>query len=229
MGERRHAGRLKSFLRGFVYFDKRRGALSCLVRDLSDEGARIIFSEIVTMPDDVDLHIPQKDQTLRAKVTWRRGDEIGLGFPAADAATASSADAAELMKRIAQLEGEIAALRKMLKRMKGDAAARRRRRRGVSSSPAPATSEPASQPHCAATPGVPTKAPRACKSGLARARFARTKQGDDNGQGLLGRDVFFRFQSGRAGEYAKLAGPAIPPAAAASSPAAPPPRPTRRG
>jgi hypothetical protein len=118
MSERRQARRLKSFLRGFVYFDKRRGALSCLIRDLSDEGARIIFSESVTIPDVVNLHIPQKDQTLRAKVTWRRGDEIGLGFTASAETAEPLPEPAELMKRIAQLEGEILKLRKMLRRMK---------------------------------------------------------------------------------------------------------------
>ena len=120
MSERRNSRRLKSFLRGFVYFDKRRGAMSCLVRDLSGEGARIIFSENVTVPETFDLHILQKNQTLRARVTWRRGDEIGLGFSAANPAADPLPDAAELMKRVAQLEGEIASLRKMLKRMKGD-------------------------------------------------------------------------------------------------------------
>jgi len=120
MGERRNSRRLKSFLRGFVYFDKRRGAMSCLVRDLSVEGARIIFSEAVTIPDMINLHIPQKNQTVRARVTWRRGDEIGLGFSAADPAADPLPDSAELMKRVAQLEGEIARLRRMLNRMKGE-------------------------------------------------------------------------------------------------------------
>jgi len=120
MGERRNSRRLKSFLRGFVYFDKRRGAMSCLVRDLSVEGARIIFSEAVTIPDMTNLHIPQKNHTVRARVTWRRGDEIGLGFSAADPAADPLPDSAELMKRVAQLEGEIARLRRMLNRMKGE-------------------------------------------------------------------------------------------------------------
>jgi hypothetical protein len=120
MGEPRNSRRLKSFLRGFVYFDKRRGAMSCLVRDLSVEGARVIFSEAVTIPDMINLHIPQKNQTMRARVTWRRGDEIGLGFSAADPAADPLPDSAELMKRVAQLEGEIASLRRVLKRMKGE-------------------------------------------------------------------------------------------------------------
>ena len=120
MAERRNSRRLKSFLRGFVYFDKRHGTMSCLVRDLSGEGARIIFSEAVTIPNMINLHIPQKNQTLRARVTWRRGDEIGLGFSAADPAADPLPGSAALMKRVAQLEGEIASLRKMLKRMKGE-------------------------------------------------------------------------------------------------------------
>ena len=118
MGERRQAGRRKSFLRGLVYFDNKHGALSCLVRDLSDKGARIIFSENVTVPETFDLHILQKNQTLRARVSWRRGDEIGLDFPAKVAAAKPRASA--LVKRVTELEGEVASLRKVLKEMKGD-------------------------------------------------------------------------------------------------------------
>ena len=115
MNERRSARRMKSFLRGFIYFDQRRGATNCLVRDMNEAGARIIFSEAITLPDIVNLHIPQKGQTLRARVSWRRGDEIGLAFTAeaADMPTRS-----ELMQRVAQLEGEILKLRRMLKKLK---------------------------------------------------------------------------------------------------------------
>jgi hypothetical protein len=120
MGERRQNRRQKSFLRGFVYFDKRRGVMGCLIRDLCDDGARIIFSETVTIPDVVNLHIPQRDQTLRARVQWRRGDEIGLGFTAASPVAAAPVQAGELTARVAQLESEILGLRQLLKRLKGD-------------------------------------------------------------------------------------------------------------
>jgi hypothetical protein len=120
MTERRRSRRQKSFLRGFVYFDKRRGVMGCVIRDLCEEGARIIFSEAVTIPDVVNLHIPQRDRTLRARVHWRRGDQIGLAFSAATPATAAPPQASELTDRVAQLEDEIAALRQMLKRLKGE-------------------------------------------------------------------------------------------------------------
>jgi hypothetical protein len=119
MSERRRNRRLKSFLRGFINLDKQRGAIPCMVRDLSDDGARIIFSETIATPDVVTLYIPQKDRTVRARVQWRRGDEIGLTFPAAGRA-ADVPDASDLAQRVAQLETEIADLRQMFKRMKGE-------------------------------------------------------------------------------------------------------------
>ena len=119
MGERRRAVRHKSFLRGCVYFNNRRNAFDCLIRDISDEGARIIFSETVSVPDIVDLYIPQKEQTVRARVQWRHGDEIGLAFPDALRAADGTSEG-ELAARVAQLESEISALRRALKRLKSE-------------------------------------------------------------------------------------------------------------
>jgi hypothetical protein len=117
MAERRQSLRQKSFLRGCVYFNKRRNAFDCLIRDISSEGARIIFSDTVSVPDIVELYIPQKEQTVRARVQWRHGDEIGLAFPDALRAADGTSDG-ELSARVAQLESEIATLRRALKRLK---------------------------------------------------------------------------------------------------------------
>jgi PilZ domain-containing protein len=120
MGERRGSRRSKSFLRGFVYVSRKRGALACLVRDLSEKGARIVFSDTVTLPDVVDLYIPQRDQTLRARVEWRRNDEIGLGFTATERNAEAPPSATEVVQRVAMLEAEIASLRVLLKRLKAE-------------------------------------------------------------------------------------------------------------
>lgn len=118
MSERRNARRSKSFLQGFVYVSRKRGALACLIRDLSDKGARIVFSDTVTLPDLIELHIPQREQTLRARVQWRRSDEIGLAFDVAAREPDATPNAAEIAERVALLEAEIAALRGLLKRLK---------------------------------------------------------------------------------------------------------------
>lgn len=122
MGERRTSRRSKSFLRGFVYISRKRGALACLIRDFSEKGARIVFSDSVALPPVIDLYIPQRDQTLRARLQWRRGDEIGLSFIGNERAAASEPSAGEVMQRVAMLEAEIASLRTLLKRMKNDKA-----------------------------------------------------------------------------------------------------------
>ena len=80
--ERRRTARQKSFLRGMIYFNNRRNAVDCLVRDISLYGARLIFSDAVTTPDVLDLYIPQKEQTLRVHVIWRLGQEVGVAFAA---------------------------------------------------------------------------------------------------------------------------------------------------
>ncbi len=116
MPTRRRTERLKSFLRGRVNFDNGRISLDCLIRDITNLGARIIFSDTVNIPSVVNLHIPQKAQTLRAHVIWRHGDEIGLAFTEANPALAPSNND-HLAARVTQLESEIIALRRLLKKL----------------------------------------------------------------------------------------------------------------
>lgn len=125
MSERRSSRRAKSFLRGIVYVSRKQGGLACLIRDLSDKGARILFSDTVTLPDTFDLYIPQRDQTWRAKVRWRHGDEIGLAFvlPEQHAGEGTLSET-EVVQRVAMLEAEIASLRSALKRLKREKADR---------------------------------------------------------------------------------------------------------
>ena len=118
MGDRRKAARQKSFLRGCIYFNNRRSAVDCLVRDISPTGARLIISDSITTPDVVELYIPQKEQTLRAHIHWRHGSELGVAF----GANAVPADAGnqELAQRVQKLEAEIAALKRVLKKIKSE-------------------------------------------------------------------------------------------------------------
>ena len=76
----------------------------------------------MTLPDVVELYIPQRDQTLRARVQWRRNDEIGLGFTEDERAPSRSPSATEVAQRLAMLEAEIVSLRALLKRLKAEKA-----------------------------------------------------------------------------------------------------------
>jgi hypothetical protein len=122
--ERRKSTRQKSFLRGMIYFNNRRNAVDCLIRDISTYGARLIFSDAVTVPDVIELYIPQKEQTLRVHVTWRHGQEVGVAFTQAaqvDAvAEPGESPGQALTERVARLEMEMAGLKRILKKMKTD-------------------------------------------------------------------------------------------------------------
>jgi hypothetical protein len=120
MAERRTSARKKSFLRGRILYNNRQNALDCLIRDLSERGANLVFADTTTIPEAIELYIPQKDQTLRAQVQWRAGDEVGVAF-----GTAARTRAAEsgLNERVERLEAEVASLRRMLRRLKADIAA----------------------------------------------------------------------------------------------------------
>jgi hypothetical protein len=118
MAERRVAPRQKSFLRGCIYFNNRRSVLDCLIRDLTEDGARIIFSHTVNVPDIVELYIPQKEQTLRAHVKWRRGDDVGLDFTDREATGSADPQDAELSKRVSQLEAEVVALKRAMRQLR---------------------------------------------------------------------------------------------------------------
>lgn len=119
-GERRRVPRQKSFLRGQILFNNRRNAVDCLIRDISSHGARLIFSAPVTTPDMLDVHIPQKEQTLRAHVVWRSSSEVGVEFRQGSQVE-QSADGGDLGERVQRLEAEVASLRRMIRKLKADA------------------------------------------------------------------------------------------------------------
>jgi hypothetical protein len=120
---RRIATRQKSFLQGRVYFNNRRSSIDCLVRDISATGARLKFAGQVTMPELIELYIPNKDESFRAQVQWNRGDEIGVAFirDEADSAPAGAVlPEASLAERMQKLETEVAALKRLVKELKAE-------------------------------------------------------------------------------------------------------------
>jgi hypothetical protein len=112
MNERRVVSRQKSFLQGRVYFNNRRTSIDCLIRDFSEHGAKLKFSGTMATPDVVEVFIPAKEESYRAKVVWRNADEVGVCFGCADKAPplAPGIPAGDLPARIQKLEHDVATL-----------------------------------------------------------------------------------------------------------------------
>jgi hypothetical protein len=117
MNDRRALPRHKTFIKGRIYFNNRLASMECIVRDVTGQGCRIEFSENVTLPDNFELYLPNKDEYFQARVKWRRGNNIGLTWQV-DRQPRPPAEAGEtektLAERVSKLEQIVAALQKRL-------------------------------------------------------------------------------------------------------------------
>jgi hypothetical protein len=121
--ERRKNVRQKSFLQGRIYYNNRRSSLDCLVRDISEQGARLRFSEAVTIPDALELYIPNRNETRRARIQWRLNDEVGVEF--CDEHVAAPASQGDLEARVHRLENDVATLQRKVRELMNALAERR--------------------------------------------------------------------------------------------------------
>ena len=122
MDNRRSRPRVRSFLQGRIYFNKRNSSLDCLVRDLSEDGARLKVSSSVALPEVIELHLPNKNESHQATLQWRTGDEIGVSFGVVRDSPLSTSDppATDLATRVRQLEAEVAALHRKFNDMRNE-------------------------------------------------------------------------------------------------------------
>jgi uncharacterized protein YceH (UPF0502 family) len=120
--ERRHLSRQKSFLQGRIYFNNRRSSVDCLVRDFTDVGARLKFSESVTVPEALELYIPNREEMRRARVIWRTKNEMGVVFGEEHQSPSIAPDAThgDLAARVHKLEAEVAALKRVINELRSE-------------------------------------------------------------------------------------------------------------
>jgi len=109
--------RTRTFLKAVVYYDNRRASIECTIRDLSDTGARIAFTTLVTVPDNIELHIPQKQMTLAAQVRRRDGCEIGVSFQNQRSGEPRRGIDGDMAERVTKIENEVAAMKRLLKKL----------------------------------------------------------------------------------------------------------------
>ena len=119
MDDRRHQPRHRTFLQGRVFYNNRRSSADCIIRELTDEGARLSFTDPVTLPHAFELHIPNRDQTYRVETIWNHGGEVGVTFGKHGEATIAPAMGQDspLAERIEKLEKELAALKRRISEM----------------------------------------------------------------------------------------------------------------
>ena len=117
MQDRRQSTRDKVIYGGVAEIDERGATRDCVVRNISENGASLEFSNVVRLPkEQMSLTIARKGRSFLAKIIWWRDNFVGVAF--SDAAPTlpvsdlderlrkSEAKKRQLQRRIKQLLGE---------------------------------------------------------------------------------------------------------------------------
>ena len=86
MTEKRKETRRKVFMRGIAYFGQNTPSIECLVRDISDAGARLKLPNRVSRSGTVNIATPINGKNYKGTVQWQHEDEVGIAFTTADPA-----------------------------------------------------------------------------------------------------------------------------------------------
>ena len=83
MHDRRESVRDKVMFGGVAEIGEHGTTRECIVRNISDKGATIEFSNVVGLPkEQLSLRIARKGRSFMAKVVWWRENFVGVAFRA---------------------------------------------------------------------------------------------------------------------------------------------------
>ena len=118
MLDRRQSARDKVIYGGVAKVDDNGPTRECVVRNISDNGASLEFSNVVRLPkEQISLTIARKGRSFLAKIVWWRDNFVGVAFSSQTPSELPVSDIAEplrksekkkrqLQRRINELLGE---------------------------------------------------------------------------------------------------------------------------
>jgi hypothetical protein len=119
--EKRKAARQRLFLRAFIRTHDN-SHIDCFVRDISETGAKLRFKYRPPITDSIELYIPSRGQVAQSKLVWIDKCEVGVSFDSiVTVGSPPPSTEGELSVRMARLEDEITALKKVLHRLQRQA------------------------------------------------------------------------------------------------------------
>ena len=115
--ERRKHIRTPSYLGGRIAFNHLYATMDCLIRNVSPQGARLVFSQPTALPASFVLSIPSREQALNARIAWRTETEAGVVFELPE--PVRQVVSLEMMRKIRRLEEQKAALARKVDELSG--------------------------------------------------------------------------------------------------------------
>lgn len=78
--ENRASPRSRVLKSGTILVGSRPSVISCMVRNLSKTGAKLICGDQISVPNSFRLSVGGEAEPRMARVRWRKGNEIGVEF-----------------------------------------------------------------------------------------------------------------------------------------------------
>jgi len=117
MLDRRQSVRDKVMYGGVAEIGERGATRDCIVRNISDRGATLEFSNVVKLPkEQMSLRIARKGRSFLAKVIWWRDNFVGVAFRAESPAEPVS----DLEERLRKSEIKKRQLQRRIQELLGD-------------------------------------------------------------------------------------------------------------
>src|SRR5450756_2980706 len=115
MLDRRQSARDKVIYGGVAEIGEAGAARDCVVRNISDKGAHLEFSNLVKLPkEQLSLTIARKGRSFLARIIWRRDNFVGVAF---SSETPSELPGSDLAERLRQSERKKRQLQRRIKAM----------------------------------------------------------------------------------------------------------------
>ena len=116
MLDRRESARDKAIYGGVAEIGEDGATRDCVIRNISDKGASIEFSNVVKLPrEQLSLRIVRKGRSFLAKVIWWRDNFVGVAFTDTVAEPVS-----DLEERLRKSEIKKRQLQRRIKDLLGD-------------------------------------------------------------------------------------------------------------
>lgn len=78
--ERRSSPRIRMFKQGKLILPNNNSVFDCIIRDMSEGGARVSCSSTGVLPNEMQLVFCALREVRVVRVVWRRPDQLGLQF-----------------------------------------------------------------------------------------------------------------------------------------------------
>jgi hypothetical protein len=118
MLDRRQSVRDKVIYGGVAGIGERGAVRDCVVRNISDKGASLEFSNVVKLPrEQISLTIARKGRSFLARIIWWRDNFVGVAF---HSETPSEFPVSDLEERLRKSEQKKRQLQRRIKELIGE-------------------------------------------------------------------------------------------------------------